>query len=284
MLGIDLCSELVSEYEVAGLDVMSTVRSPQTTDFINCDISDKDKTIDSIVNAKPDLVIHTAAWTDVDECEKNPEKAKAINEKGTENVALATLKLNVPMVYISTDYVFDGTKKKPYTEMDSMRPSSVYARTKMYGEKKLAGLVKCIVLRSSWLYGAGDNNFVGAILNEAKTKKEIKVVDDQVGSPTYTKDLAVAIRRLIGLLGTGKAWGVYHVSNKGAVSWFDYAKKILELARIKDVAVVPIKSDELGRAAKRPAFSVLDNTKFEKKTGFKMRTWQEALAEYIRGK
>ncbi|NQU94940.1 MAG: dTDP-4-dehydrorhamnose reductase [Candidatus Omnitrophica bacterium] len=275
MLGVDLSKVLSRNYDVLGLDISKS--------DIQCDITDIDKTIKSIVDEKPDLVIHTAAWTDVDGCEKDPDKAKKINEGGTENIALAASKLDIPLIYISTDFVFDGEKKNPYTEEDTPNPLSVYGKTKLVAEQKVVALRKYVILRTGWLYGANGKNFVDTIIDNAKTRNELKVVDDQAGCPTYTKDFAEAIGRLLDRLNweSKTIQEVYHVSNKGAVSWFDYAREIVKLAKLENVKVLPIKSKDLARPAKRPAFSVLDNSKFEKVTNFKMRSWKETLKEYV---
>ncbi|MGB2705628.1 MAG: dTDP-4-dehydrorhamnose reductase [Candidatus Omnitrophota bacterium] len=274
MLGTDLCNELKSEYDIVGLDISGQ------GDFVRCDITDKDKVVKSILNAKPDLVIHAAAWTDVDGCEREPDKARKVNEGGTRNVAKAARALDAPLVYISTDFVFDGNKKSPYTEKDAPRPLNIYSKSKLEGEKTCATLGKYIIARSGWLYGSNGNNFVDTIIEKAKKESELRVVDDQWGSPTYTEDFAKAIGKLLSAQGAN---GIYHISNKGEVSWFDYAREILKIAGVNNVKLIPINSSQLGRPAKRPAFSVLDNTKFEKATGFIMRPWQEALKEYLCG-
>jgi len=280
MLGVDLCCELADAYDVIGLDAVAPRNGECGRDFIPCDITDRDKTVESIVKAKPNLVIHAAAWTDVDECEKDPDKAKRINVDGVSNVASAASKLDIPLIYISTDFIFDGKSQKPYTEIDPARPLSIYAKSKMEGEKIVTGLKRYIILRTGWLYGKNGKNFVDTILKAAEKEKELKVVDDQVGSPTYTKDFAAAIGKLLAIT-KYDIRDVYHISNRGEVSWFDYAKETLKVAGIAKVKVLPIKSEESGRPAKRPAFSVLDNGKFEKVTGFQMRPWQEALREYL---
>ncbi len=278
MLGVDLCKELSRDYNVIGLDIRAS------NAFIHCDITDKNKTIKAITGAKPDLIIHTAAWTDVDGCEREPAKAEKINVDGTENIVNACSDLGIPLVYISTDFVFDGDKKSPYTEKGQPNPTCVYGKSKLEGEKRVRSLNKYIILRTSWLYGANGKNFVDTILEKAKSCKALRVVDDQIGTPTYTKDFSKAVVRLIDLvLGTRKPkWEIYHVSNKGEVSWFDYAKEILRIAGIDDVKVLPIKSDKLNRPAKRPAYTVLDNAKFEEIFDFTMRRWEGALREYLK--
>jgi len=304
MLGSDLCRELSGDYNVIGMDASKPIAyNLGLTAFIHCDITDRDNAVESIVSAGADLIIHAAAWTDVDGCEGDPDKAERINGEGTGNVAQASAKLEVPLIYISTDFVFDGSKNCPYTEKDLRAPLNIYGKSKLAGEKKTAVLDKYLILRSGWLYGTGGKNFVEAILKKTGKEKEIRVVDDQIGAPTYTKDFAKAIGRLLrsvpfaisnsncpqssgdSLHGKSqtvqKIQEVYHISNKGSVSWFEYAKEILKVAGINDVKVVPVKTSELTRPARRPRFSVLDNTKFEKAAGFAMRPWQEALEEYM---
>lgn len=311
MLGSDLCEELSRDYEIVGLDKLTPYGSAcspslepsraksrdalRLTTFIQCDIRDKNKTIKAIIDAKTDLIIHAAAWTDVDGCETNSDKAEKINVNGTENVVLSAGDLDIPLVYISTDFVFDGDKKSPYTEKDRPNPICIYGKSKLEGEKRVRSLNKYIILRTSWLYGANGKNFVDTILEKARSGETLRVVDDQIGTPTYTKDLAKAIRRIVDAAISYQQpkaesrkhyhrWGVYHISNKGEVSWFGYAKEILKIAAIDNVEVLSIKSSELDRSARRPVFSVLDNAKFEEAFGFNMRQWQESLQEYLHEK
>jgi dTDP-4-dehydrorhamnose reductase len=248
-----------------------------------------------IKKARPDIVIHAAAMTDVDGCELDSKKAYKINAEGAKNVALACRSAGAALIYISTDFVFDGKKKSAYKETDKTNPLSIYGDSKLKGELAVKkALKRYFILRTSWLYGRNGKNFVDTIITKAKSEKLLKVVDDQVGSPTYTKDLAKAIHALLqriqprpghpaGLYrpGLGIGFGVYHVSNSGAVSWFNYAREILKLAG-SGTKVIPISSKELARPANRPAMSVLDNTKFVKLTGYKMRSWQKALKDYVR--
>ena len=275
MLGVDLCVELGKTYDVIGLD-MRTINP----DHIACDITNKEEFFASVKNANPELIIHTAALTQVDGCEKDPKLAKKINVEGTANVSGVAAELDVPLIYISTDFVFDGKSETAYVESDAPNPVNVYAETKLAGEKIVAELKRYIIIRAGWLYGSAGKNFVDAILNIAKGQKEITVVDDQIGCPTYTKDLVIAINKLLGLL-KKDVQDIYHISNSGSTSWYNYAREIIKLSNVKDVKVVPIKSDELRRPARRPSFSVLDNTKFENKTGYKLRSWKKALGEYL---
>jgi dTDP-4-dehydrorhamnose reductase len=285
MLGIDLWQELDRDYEVYGLDrIQNTEYRIQR--FCKADITKKRDVIEAIAGTKPDIVIHAAAWTDVDGCERDKDKAYKVNSEGTRNVALGCKETGAVLVYMSTDFVFDGRKRRPYKETDRTNSLSVYGDSKLKGEEAVKKILeRYFILRTSWLYGKNGRNFVDTILKKAKTKKVLKVVDDQVGSPTYTKDLAKAIHKLLNVFFTSDerlatSDGIYHVSNTGSVSWYEYAKEILRLAGLK-TKVIPISSKELARPAKRPAMSVLDNTKFARFTGHKMRPWKKALEEYL---
>jgi dTDP-4-dehydrorhamnose reductase len=284
MLGIDLCKELGKDYEVWGMDIIDR-HSSFVVHFVKADITDKEETIKAIVKAKPDIVIHAAAYTDVDGCELDGKKAFRINSLGTKNVALACRKAGATLVYISTDFVFNGKKTRPYIETDRPEPLSVYGESKLKGEMAVKSSLKnYFIIRTSWLYGANGKNFVDTIAAKAKTEKALKVVDDQAGSPTYTKDLAKALHALIDKCSDRGSrisdFGVYHISNSGEVSWYRYAKEILRITGSK-TKVIPISSQELSRPAERPAMSVLDNSKFVKFTGYRMRPWRAALKEYL---
>lgn len=288
MLGIDLSHELRENYDVIGLDIAPDPRS-SVMEFIKCDITDKDAVIEAVAGASPCAVIHAAAWTDVDGCELDEKKAYKINSEGTRHIALACRENDVLPIYISTDFVFDGKKKAPYTETDKAKPISIYGDSKLKGERFIKkNLRKYFVIRTSWLYGAEGKNFVDLILTKAKSADEMKVVDDQVGSPTYTKDLAKALHALLGKIfakreARSTRYGIYHVSGSGRTSWYEYAKEILTLAH-SESRVIPISSGELSRPAKRPAMSVLDNSKFLKFTGYKMRDWEYSLKSYLSSK
>ncbi|MDD5496631.1 MAG: dTDP-4-dehydrorhamnose reductase, partial [Candidatus Omnitrophica bacterium] len=294
MLGTDLCQELRRDYEVYGLDlVRRTAYSVQR--FVRCDITDEKEIINAVSRIKPDVVVHAAAYTDVDGCELDRKKAYKINTEGTKNVALACKKTGAVLIYISTDFVFDGKKKRPYKEDDRTGPLSVYGDSKLKGEIAVRKILKkYFILRTSWLYGKHGKNFVDTILAKAKEGKALKVVDDQVGTPTYTKDLAKAIRVLLDKslsysvqrtaysVGVTQyavrstQYGIYHVSNSGKVSWYEYAREILRLTGSR-TEVFPISSEELSRPARRPAMSVLDNSKIARFTDYRMRRWQGAL-------
>jgi dTDP-4-dehydrorhamnose reductase len=287
MLGIDLAGELRHRCEVVGTDL---VHRPQSMvhRFYKIDITDRKAIAYVVKKVKPDIVIHTAAWTDVDGCELDKKKAYRTNIDGTKNVALACKAVKATLVYISTDFVFSGKKKRPYRESDKANPLGVYADSKLKGEAAVKKILKkYFILRTGWLYGKHGKNFVDTIIAKAKEAAFLKVVDDQVGSPTYAVDLASAIQVLLGRISKqqtanrSQVYGVYHVSNSGSVSWYEYAKTIVKLAKIR-AEVLPISSDELDRPAKRPAMSILDNSKFIGFTGYRMRNWKIALKEYLR--
>jgi len=261
------------------------------------DITDEKQTVQQITDVRPEIVIHTAAYTDVDGCEKNPELAERINVIGTENVAKACQRVAAIMFYISTDYVFDGRKGVPYQEKDEPHPLSIYGKTKLKGEEVAKKLPKYFIIRTAWLFGPTSSlnklgasrgkrreNFVQTILGLAKEKKEIKVVNDQIGCPTYALDLAKAIWQLIQRQATSdQRTGIYHITNSGSCSWYEFAKEIIELKGLK-TKVIPIASEEWQKikpnSAKRPKYSVLDCSKI-KKLGIKMPPWQEALKKYL---
>ncbi|MFA5142549.1 MAG: dTDP-4-dehydrorhamnose reductase [Candidatus Omnitrophota bacterium] len=287
MLGTDLCSELSADYAVYGADLAVNCQLPVAGKKIICDITDGADVADAFGKLRPRFVIHTAAWADVDGCELDGGKAYAVNSAGTQNVALASEEAGATLIYISTDFVFDGRKKSPYIETDKPGPLNIYARSKLSGEESVKKIMtNYFTLRTSWLYGKNGKNFVDTIIDKAKAARELKVVDDQAGSPTYTKDFAKAIHTLLDKITMDHQpstinYGLYHVSNSGGVSWYEYAKEILKLSGL-DTKISPISSEELGRPAKRPAMSVLDNSKFNIFTGHKMRPWKDALKEYLK--
>ena len=293
MLGSALFRELSDKHDITGLDIMAPVTAYSgKARYIQSDIADRGNISHAIIGVKPDLIIHSAAWTNVDGCEQNPEKAKKVNAFGTANVADSAKELDIPLIYISTDFVFDGKKACPYKEEDTPRPLSVYGKYKLEGEESVKALKLYAILRTSWMYGANGANFVDIIIEAARKNKRINVVDDQVGSPTYAKDVAKAISKLLSKYfadtpGEGvknEVKEIYHVSNSGAVSRFGYAKEIISLANINNIEIKPVKSSEFKRPAIRPSYSALASEKFEKFTGYKLRPWQEALKEYINGK
>jgi dTDP-4-dehydrorhamnose reductase len=247
------------------------------TDIDNMDITKAQEVLKFFNKTKPEIVIHTAAYTDVDGAETNKSLALKINRDGTRNVARAAKSLDIPIVYISTDYVFGGGKRKPYTENDRPNPLSVYGMSKYAGEKEIRKITKkYYITRSAWLYGPGGKNFVVTISRLAHELDELKIVNDQKGCPTYTFDLAEVISKLIR---SGK-FGLYHVVNSSSCTWFGFTKEILKIKKIKK-KIIPITSEELNRPAKRPTFSVLSNKKLQG-VGVKMRPWAEALKSYLK--
>ena len=214
----------------------------------------------------------------MDGCERDPDRAFRVNAQGTKNVAKACQAFNTALAYISTDFVFDGEKGEPYTEDDAPNPLGQYGASKLAGEEYVRALCpRHFIVRTAWLYGEHGKNFPLAILTAAKSKKELKVVADQVGSPTFTFDLALAIRDLI----STSRYGTYHIANKGSCSWYEFAKRILSLAGIYDVKVTPIDSENWPSPTKRPRYSVLRNNALELQGKDNLCPWEEALKDFI---
>lgn len=280
-MGSALCQELFDKYEIIGLDLVKlrSIESSKLKGFIECDITVRGKTIAEITSVKPDIAIHAAAYTDVDGCEANPQKANEVNALGTQNVAQACKDCKCLLVYISTDFVFDGEKKTAYAEEDSAHPINTYGQSKLDGERFIQStLKKFIIVRSSWLFGRGGGNFVDAILEKAKTKKTIEVVTDQYGSPTYAQDLAQAISKLMAL--TKEIDGTVHITNSGSCSRYEFALAIKESANL-DANIVPVSSEQYYNHARRPKMSILENRRYQELAGEKLRHWKEALKEYL---
>ena len=267
MLGLDLMDVFGKSYDVYGRDI---------DDF---DITKPRETMDAIMEIRPDVVIHAAAYTDVDGCESHVELAHSVNGGGTKNVAASCKELGARMVYISTDYVFDGRKSGGYTEEDPTCPINTYGRSKLEGEGWVSTMVsRFAIVRAAWLFGSGGKNFVKTILQLAEEKEALSVVNDQWGSPTYTPDLSRALNALV----EKQCTGIYHITNAETCSWCEYAREILTLAGLDAIPVHPISSGQLHRAAKRPRNSVFDCGKFERETGYRMRSWREALRDYLK--
>lgn len=268
MLGRDLLPLLSEKHEVLGKDIQ---------DF---DITDRKRVGDEIAAYRPDVVIHTAAYTDVDGCESKKDFAFAVNGEGALNVALGCAQAESRMIHLSTDYVFDGKSENPYPEGYPPNPLSVYGKSKLEGELSIRKVLEdCLIIRTAWLYGRHGKNFVDTVLRLAGERSELRMVNDQRGSPTFTKDLSRAIGRLVEV----EFRGVLHVTNSGSCTRFEFAKKILDLKSPSDrkVRVIPISSAEFVRPARVPANSALDCSRFEEITGFHMRNWEEGLREYL---
>lgn len=260
MLGHDLCPTL----EDAGFETVET-------DVDNLDITDL-KQVEEVLNAeKPDAVVHCAAYTNVNKAEEEKDLAIKINGEGTENLAKVCAKLDIPIVYISTDYVFDGTKEEAYLPYDKTNPINAYGLSKLKGEEAVQKhCTKYYITRTSWLYGLHGKNFVETMISLAD-KPELKVVDDQVGCPTWTQELSNGITTL---LSEEAPYGIYHVCGTGHTSWYGFAKEIFELTGL-NVNLVPCKSDEFPSPAKRPANSIMYNDNI-------CRTWKAALKDYMK--
>ncbi|MBR1977221.1 dTDP-4-dehydrorhamnose reductase [bacterium] len=242
-------------------------------DVILCDIEDfdlcnEDAVRNYILAAKPDLIIHAAGYTNVEQAEAEPELAMNVNGLGTKYVAHVAREIDVPLVYISTDYVFDGEKKTQYVPDDATNPLNVYGKTKLEGENYVKEICeRYYIVRTSWLYGTYGKNFVQTMLMH-KNDEEIKVVNDQIGSPTWTVDLADGIIKILNM-----PYGTYHVSGSGKCSWYEFACEIFSAVGA-DVKVIPVPSVEVPQKAKRPAFSSM-------KPSIKTKNWKESLKNYL---
>ena len=258
MLGQDLCPIL----EDIGFDVIET-------DCANLDITNELIVNKVFKEQMPDYVVHCAAYTNVDKAEEDIETTSLINVKGTEHIARVCAKLDIPMVYISTDYVFDGTKQTPYLPTDTPNPINNYGLTKYQGEEMVKKLCnKYFITRTSWLYGHHGKNFVETMIS-LKDKEVLKVVDDQVGCPTWTVELSNAI---VSLLQT-ENYGTYQICGSGSTSWYGFAKEIFDYLKL-DVNLQPCTTSEFPRPAKRPQYSVMENNKI-------CRFWKDALHDYL---
>ncbi len=259
------------------VDILSKENEISTTTIDTLDITDIEKTVTTVKNINPDVVIHAAAFTDVDGSESNPDLAYKVNALGTRNVAVACRETDSALVYICTDYVFDGTKGISYQEYDQANPLSVYGKTKHTGEIYIRDILnKFYIVRTAWLYGYNGPNFVTTMLNLAKKMDSISVVADQIGSPTYTVDLSKAIAELI----KKPAYGIYHITNSDHCSWYEYAQEIFKIAGI-EIEVKPVTTEEFGSPAPRPKYSVLENYNWNMEGFPKIRSYKDALEEYM---
>ena len=246
-------------------------------DIADCDLTNREQTIAVLTAYAPDCVVHCAAYTAVDKAESNREVCFAVNVEGTRNVALACKRLEAKMIYISTDYVFPGEGDMPYEVDDAKGPLSVYGETKYQGELAVQELIdQYYIVRISWAFGLNGNNFVKTMLRLGKEKSEVNVVCDQIGSPTYTEDLAAL---LCDMLQTEK-YGVYHATNEGYCSWYEFAKRIMELAQLP-CKVYPVTSAGYPVAAKRPLNSRLSKRALIEAGFMPLPAWQDALERFI---
>lgn len=283
-LGYDVVNELVKRnHEAVGSDIIDTAKITENVKYLQLDITDKEKVEKVISTEKPDAVIHCAAWTAVDlaEDEDKQEKVFAINEDGTRYIAEACKKIDCKMIYISTDYVFDGQGTKPWQEdCKDYAPLNVYGKSKLAGELAVTEILeKYFIVRIAWVFGVNGNNFIKTMLNVGKRFPELRVVNDQIGTPTYTYDLA---RLLVDMVETEK-YGYYHATNEGGyISWYDFACEIFKQAGY-DTKVTPVTTEEYGLSkARRPFNSRLDKSKLTG-NGFKsLPSWQDALSRYLK--
>jgi dTDP-4-dehydrorhamnose reductase len=261
-------------------------------DLPEFDLTDPEQVSGILGEIAPHLIVNCAAFTNVDGCETAEEAATLVNGQGPLHLARTAMETGAVLVHISTDYVFDGTGHSPYTEDDPPNPMSAYGRSKRAGEKAIlnSGLEKFFIVRTSWLYGPGGKNFVETIARLAGERKELRIVADQVGSPTYTADLAAAIFNLVASP-SPRAYGLYHFANEGFCSWHEFAAEIVAQLRKRGAPlsverIVPIRTEDYPLPARRPAWSVFSKEKYRQATGADIPSWQESLVRYMeeRGK
>ena len=266
-----------------GHQVFPTDVGPAATNgIVPLDITDAHAVRTLFAELQPEMVFHGAAYTNVDGCERDPDLAYKVNALGTWAVAGAAEAVGAAVVVISTDFVFDGTKKTPYTEFDAPNPISSYGASKLAGENLARSACRrCYVVRTSWLYGVHGKNFPYTVINLAKTKPDLPIVADQFGTPTYTVDLVHAITQI---MATG-LYGVYHVSNAGETDWAGFAEAVLAKTNLNAVPVTPITSDDyaarFGSPTKRPAYSVLRRYALELMGRDNLRPWEDALDAFL---
>lgn len=273
--------QLGSELKKTGFTALDEVFY---TDVAELDITDK-KAVEGYVRKNDiDTIVNCAAYTAVDRAEEEADMAELINVKAVKNLAEVAGKEGCLLIHISTDYVFDGTCSEPYTEKDHMNPQTVYGRTKLAGEQAIRNSdCLAVIIRTAWLYSEFGNNFVKTVLRLAKEKGELKIVADQIGTPTYAADLAAAIVRIIADESVAEKTGVYHFSNEGVCSWYEFAQEIVTQAGLK-ATVSPLTTAEYPVKAKRPAYSVLDKTKIKREFEVEVPEWKEALGRMMGNK
>jgi len=273
MLATDLCSLLKAQgHGVVELDL------PEL------DIRDANQVVKTLSRCAPEAVINCAAYTNVDQAESESELAYTVNRDGARHVAEACSAMRIPLIHISTDYVFDGNATTPYSEEDEPHPLGVYGMSKLEGENAVRSTARQhYIVRTAWLYGVGGKNFVKTILHHARTKPELRVVADQYGCPTWTMVLAEGLGAFLERMAEGKPapWGTYHCCGKGITSWQEFAEMIIREGRIHEPLmaqrVLPITTAEYPTAARRPHYSALDCQKIESALGFKPPDWQTSL-------
>ena len=287
-LGHDVMNELAKRgYEGVGSDIQEAYAgvadgtAVTTAPYVSLDITDQAAVEKVITEIHPDVIVHCAAWTAVDMAEDDDKVAKvrAINAGGTQNIANVAKAIDAKMVYISTDYVFDGQGETPWQpDCKDYKPMNVYGQTKLEGELAVANtLSKYFIVRIAWVFGKNGKNFIKTMLNLGKTHDHLTVVNDQTGSPTYTYDLA---RLLVDMIQTDK-YGRYHATNEGICTWYEFACEIFKQAGM-NVSVAPVSSDEYPAKAKRPSNSRMDKSKLTANGFTPLPTWQDALSRYLK--
>jgi len=269
-LGSLLVTRLRDQHEVADADIVGAVSH-------DLDISDYEACRQLVANIRPDIVLHPAAWTDVNGCALDPAKALRINGLGTGNLAAVTAQRGIPILYVSTNEVFDGTLNRAYSEIDQPNPIKAYGYSKWYGERALASVnPRHYIVRSAWLFAHGGRNFLQAILDAARAGKPLRVVTNEVANPTYTNDLAAAIARLI----ETERFGNYHLVNEGAVSRWQLARYALDEAGFAGTPVERISRHEWSRPSLPPEYTALANHAGAS-IGIRLRPWQDALRAFL---
>lgn len=267
-LGHDVCKEL----EMRGHEVIGTGSA-------DMDITNADAVREVLYRNRPDMVIHCAAYTAVDNAEEDEETCRKVNVDGTENIARICRELGVGMLYVSTDYVFSGIGNRPWKPEDKAEPLGVYGLTKYEGELAVKQyLEKYFIVRVSWIYGIYGKNFVKTMLRLGEERGAVSVVDDQIGSPTYTKDLAV----LLADMAESRKYGIYHASNEGVCSWYEFACQIFTEAGMNHVKVTPVDSASFPTKAKRPNNSRMDKGKLTENGFSLLPSWQDALHRFMK--
>lgn len=265
-------------YDVVG-ELAKRGHTPFAANSDNMDITDSAQVAAVITQEQPDAVIHCAAYTAVDKAEEDVRLCREVNAQGTENIAKLCGERGIKMIYISTDYVFDGTGERPWEPDDAVtQPLNVYGQTKYEGEQAVQRYVdKYYIVRIAWVFGRNGSNFVKTMLRLGKQNKAVKVVNDQIGSPTYTVDLAVLLCDMLEI----DRYGIYHASNEGFCSWYDFACEIFRAAGMDEVEVTPVSSGEFPSKAARPKNSRLSKDKLEANGFGRLPVWQDAVKRYI---
>lgn len=262
--------DVVKEAEKRGVEAVGV-------DIDEMDITDAKQVREVITKGGYDAVVHCAAWTAVDKAEDMEEACRKVNKEGTENIAQVCEALDIVMMYFSTDYVFNGQGSEPWKEYDKRAPLNVYGQTKYEGELAVEKLAKHFIIRIAWVFGKNGNNFIKTMLRLGKERGAVSVVNDQIGSPTYTYDLAKLVLDMI----QSDKYGTYHATNEGICSWYEFACEIFKQAGM-NVQVTPVSSDEFPTKAKRPCNSRMNKTELDRNGFDRLPTWQDALHRYLK--